>query len=223
VKLKNFQQVLKTGEDDSASLGKLKIKLENNLKDLEAQILADNDVRTRIEDDSRKAALESDTAKEDLGNEEKNYQRESKLVRDLTAKVSSLQNQIENATGDSSAFDKKIKKILEQIDELRERSEELQDERANLDTARSKLESELSGVEYRLGEESGNRARIEDSVKQMDADANKVRSDGEAIESKNVVLAKNVKKLEFEHSELKQKNEDANRDLQKLLKTKKKM
>jgi len=64
-----------------------------------------------------------------------------------------------------------------------------------LETDRSKLESSLSDIEHRLGDETDTRSRAEASVSQLDSEAVQVRADAEALDQKNIVLSKNLKKI----------------------------
>ncbi|KAK2833007.1 hypothetical protein Q5P01_016896 [Channa striata] len=233
---------LQAEEDKVNSLMKIKVKLEQQVDDLEGSQEHERKARADLERKRRKLEGDLKLSQEtimDLENE-RHQMEESLKKKDF--EISILQSKIDDEQALDSQLQKKIKEQQARIEELEEQIEAERSTRVKVETQRSDLSRELDEISERLEEAGGATAAqaelyrkreaefqrlcrgLEESTLQQEsitATLRKRHADSIADLSDQIENLQRVKqKLEKEKSELKKEIDDMASNMESVLKSK---
>ncbi|KAF3699773.1 Myosin-4 Myosin heavy chain 2b [Channa argus] len=212
---------LQAEEDKVNSLKKIKIKLEQQVYDLEGFQEHEKKVRADLEKTRRKLEGDLKLSQEtimDLENER--HQTEERLKK-KDFEISSLQFKIYEEQALDSQLQKKIKELQARIEELEEKIEAERSARAEVENQRSDLSRELDEISERLEEAGGATAAQAELYKKREAEFQRLRRDLEESTLQHESIAATLRKRHADNiAELSDQIENLQRVKQKLEKEK---
>ncbi|XP_008292043.1 myosin-1-like isoform X1 [Stegastes partitus] len=233
---------LQAEEDKVNSLMKMKIKLEQQVDDLEGSLEQEKKVRADLERSRRKLEGDLKLSQETIMDLENERQQAEERLKKKDFEISNLQSKIDDEQALSTQLQKKIKEIQARTEELEEEIEAERAARAKVEKQRSDLSRELEEITERLEEAGGATAAQAELNKKREAEYQRLRRDLEEStlqhESITATLRKKQadsvaelsdqidnlqrvkQKLEKEKSELKMEADDMTSNVESVLKNK---
>ncbi|CAL8302248.1 unnamed protein product [Merluccius merluccius] len=247
--IKSLQEVhqqtlddLQAEEDKVNSLTKTKVKLEQQVDDLEGSLEQEKKVRADLERSRRKLEGDLKLSQDTIMDMEGDRQRLEETLKQKDFEVINLQSRMEDEQALSVQLQKKLKEQQGRIEELEEEMEAERSSRAKVEKQRSDLSRELEEISERLEEAGGATAAQVEVNKKRDAEFHRLRRDLEECtlqhESTTAALRKKQadcsselgeqidnlqrvkQKLEKEKSELKMEVDDVVCNMESVLKSK---
>ncbi|XP_061556925.1 myosin-8-like [Phycodurus eques] len=236
---------LQAEEDKVNVLIKTRVKLEQQVDNLEGSLEQEKKVRIDLERSRRKLEGDLKLSQETIMDFEKERQQMEDKIHKKDLEISNLQYKIEDEKAFATQLQKQIKELQARIEELEEETESERSTRAKLQKQRSDLCRELEEISERLEEAGGAtnaqvemnkkheaefqrlRRDLEDGTLQHEAvtvalrkkQADSVAQLGEQIDN----LQRIKQKLEEEKSELKMEMEDMVNHVENVVKSKSNM
>ncbi|XP_023135420.2 myosin-8-like [Amphiprion ocellaris] len=233
---------LQAEEDKVNSLMKMKIKLEQQVDDLEGSLEQEKKVRADLERSRRKLEGDLKLSQETIMDLENERQQAEERLKKKDFEISSLQSKIDDEQALSTQLQKKIKELQARTEELEEEIEAERAARAKVEKQRSDLSRELEEITERLEEAGGATAAQAELNKKREAEYQRLRRDLEEStlqhESITATLRKKQadsvaelsdqidnlqrikQKLEKDKSELKMEVDDMTSNVESILKSK---
>ncbi|XP_071752257.1 myosin heavy chain, skeletal muscle, adult-like [Centroberyx gerrardi] len=233
---------LQAEEDKVNSLTKIKIKLEQQVDDLEGSLEQEKKVRADLERSRRKLEGDLKLSQETIMDLENERQQMEERLKKKDFELSNLQCRIDDEQALSTQLQKKIKELQARIEELEEEMEAERTARAKVEKQRSDLSRELEEISERLEEAGGATAAQVEMNKKREAEFHRLRRDLEesTLQHESITAALRKKqadsvaelseqidnlqrvkqKLEKEKSEFKMEIDDMASNVESVLKTK---
>ncbi|KAM4598460.1 myosin-8-like isoform 2-T2 [Polymixia lowei] len=233
---------LQAEEDKVNSLTKIKIKLEQQVDDLEGSLEQEKKVRADLERSRRKLEGDLKLSQETIMDLENERQQMEERLKKKDFELSSLQCKIEDEQALSIQLQKRIKELQARIEELEEEIEAERSARAKVEKQRCDLSRELEEISERLEEAGGATAAQVEMNKKREAEFQRLRRDLEesTLQHESITAALRKKqadsvaelseqvdnlqrvkqKLEKEKSELKMEIDDMAGNVESVLKSK---
>ncbi|CAL8271208.1 unnamed protein product [Lota lota] len=182
--MKSLQEVhqqtlddLQAEEDKLNSMTKTKVKLEQQVDDLEGSLEQEKKVRAELERSRRKLEGDLKLSQETIRTLESDRQRQEETLKQKDFEVINLQSRMEDEQTLSIQLQKKIKEQQARIEELEEEMEAERSSRAKAEKQRSDLSRELEEISERLEEAGGATAAQAEVNRKRDAEFHRLRRD----------------------------------------------
>ncbi|KAG7271839.1 hypothetical protein CRUP_023749 [Coryphaenoides rupestris] len=182
--IKSLQEVhqqtlddLQAEEDKVNSLTKTKVKLEQQVDDLEGSLEQEKKVRADLDRSRRKLEGDLKLSQETIMDMESDRHRLEETLKQKDFEVINLQGRIEDEQALSILQQKKIKEQQARIEELEEEMESERSSRAKVEKQRSDLSRELEEISERLEEAGGATAAQVEFNKKRDMEFHRLRRD----------------------------------------------
>ncbi|XP_031717902.1 myosin heavy chain, skeletal muscle, adult-like isoform X1 [Anarrhichthys ocellatus] len=233
---------LQAEEDKVNSLMKTKIKLEQQVEDLEGSLEQEKKVSTDLERSRRRLEGDLKLSQETVMDLENERQQTEERLKKKDFEISSLQCKIDGEQVLNTQLQKKIKELQARAEELEEEIEAERSARAKVEKQRCDLSRELDEISERLEEAGGATAAQAEMNKKRSADFQRLRRDLEesTLQHESVAAALRKKqadgvaelgdqidnlqrvkqKLEKEKSELRMEVDDVVSNTESVLKSK---
>ncbi|XP_010747839.3 myosin heavy chain, skeletal muscle, adult [Larimichthys crocea] len=233
---------LQAEEDKVNCLVKTKIKLEQQVDDLEGSLEQEKKVRADLERSRRKLEGDVKLSQETIMDLENERQQMEERLKKKDFEISYLQCKIEDEQALGTQLQKTIKELQARIEELEEEIEAERSARAKVEKQRCDLSRELEEISERLEEAGGATAAQAELNKKREAEFQRLRRDLEesTLQHESVAAALRKKqadsiaelsdqmdniqrvkqKLEKEKSELKMEIDDMASGMESVLKSK---
>ncbi|KAM9346310.1 myosin heavy chain, skeletal muscle, adult-like isoform 2-T2 [Symphorus nematophorus] len=233
---------LQAEEDKVNCLVKTKIKLEQQVDDLEGSLEQEKKVRAELERSKRKLEGDLKLSQETIMDLENERQQMEERLKKKDFEISHLQGKIEDEQALGTQLQKKIKELQARIEELEEEIEAERSARAKVEKQRCDLSRELEEISERLEEAGGATAAQAELNKKREAEFQRLRRDLEESTLQHESIAATLRKkqadsvaelsdqidnmqrvkqkLEKEKSELKMEIDDVMSNMESVLKSK---
>ncbi|XP_076607744.1 myosin-1B-like isoform X2 [Chaetodon auriga] len=233
---------LQAEEDKVNCLMKTKIKLEQQVDDLEGSLEQEKKVRADLERSRRKLEGDLKLSQETIMDLENERQQMEERLKKKDFEISHLQSKMEDEQALGTQLQKRIKELQARIEELEEEMEAERSARAKVEKQRSDLSRELEEISERLEEAGGATAAQAELNKKRDAEFQRLRRDLEESTLQHESIAASLRKkqadgvaelsdqidniqrvkqkLEKEKSELKMEIDDMASNMESVLKSK---
>ncbi|XP_056144794.1 myosin-8-like isoform X4 [Lampris incognitus] len=212
---------LQAEEDKVNSLTKIKIKLEQQVDDLEGSLEQEKKVRADLERSRRKLEGDLKLSQETIMDLEHERQQMDERLKKKDFELSSLQCKVEDEQVLSTQLQKKIKELQARIEELEEEIEAERSTRAKVEKQRSDLSRELEEISERLEEAGGATAAQVEMNKKREAEFQRLRRDLEESTLQHESIAATLRKKQADSvAELGEQIDNLQRVKQKLEKEK---
>ncbi|XP_026180590.1 myosin-8-like [Mastacembelus armatus] len=208
---------LQAEEDKVNALMKLKIKLEQQVDDLEASLEQEKKLRADMERSRRKLEGDLKLSQETIMDLENEKQQMEEKQKKKDFEISNLQSKIEDEQVLGTHLQKKIKELQACIEELEEEIEAERSARAKVEKQRSDLSRELEEISERLQEAGGATAAQAELNKKREVELQRLRRDLEESTLQHESIAATLRKKQAESvAELSEQIENVQRVKQKL-------
>uniref|UniRef100_A0A2K6K6Q1 Myosin heavy chain 1 n=1 Tax=Rhinopithecus bieti TaxID=61621 RepID=A0A2K6K6Q1_RHIBE len=215
---------LQAEEDKVNTLTKAKIKLEQQVDDLEGSLEQEKKIRMDLERAKRKLEGDLKLAQESTMDIENDKQQLDEKLKKKEFEMSSLQSKIEDEQALGMQLQKKIKELQARIEELEEEIEAERASRAKAEKQRSDLSRELEEISERLEEAGGATSAQIEMNKKREAEFQKMRRDLEEATLQHEATAATLRKKHADSvAELGEQIDNLQRVKQKLEKEKSEM
>ncbi|XP_039972557.1 myosin-8-like isoform X1 [Xiphias gladius] len=212
---------LQAEEDKVNSLMKTKIKLEQQVDDLEGSLEQEKKVRADMERSRRKLEGDLKLSQETVMDLENERQQMEERLKKKDFEISSLQCKIDDEQALGTQLQKKIKELQARIEELEEEIEAERSARAKVEKQRSDLSRELEEISERLEEAGGATAAQAELNKKREAEFQRLRRDLEESTLQHESIAATLRKKQADSvAELSEQIDNLQRVKQKLEKEK---
>ncbi|KAI3359479.1 hypothetical protein L3Q82_013883, partial [Scortum barcoo] len=233
---------LQAEEDKVNSLMKTKIRLEQQVDDLEGSLEQEKKIRADLERSRRKLEGDLKLSQETIMDLENERQQMEERLKKKDFEISHLQSKIEDEQALGTQLQKKIKELQARIEELEEEIEAERSARAKVEKQRCDLSRELEEISERLEEAGGATAAQAELNKKSEAEFQRLRRDLEESTLQHEAIAATLRKkqadsvvelsdqidniqrvkqkLEKEKSELKMEIDDMASNMESVLKNK---
>ncbi|XP_029997948.1 myosin-1-like isoform X3 [Sphaeramia orbicularis] len=233
---------LQAEEDKVNSLMKLKIKLEQQVDDLECSLEQEKKIRADFERSRRKLEGDLKLCQETIMDLENERQQNEERLKKKDFEISNLQSKVDDEQAISTQLQKKIKELQARIEELEEEIEAERSARAKVEKQRCDLLRELEEISERLEEAGGATAAQAELNKKREAEFQRLRRDLEESTLQHEAITATLRKkqadsvaelsdqidnlqrvkqkLEKEKSELKMEIDDMASNMESVLKSK---
>uniref|UniRef100_A0A3B4X272 Myosin heavy chain, skeletal muscle, adult-like n=1 Tax=Seriola lalandi dorsalis TaxID=1841481 RepID=A0A3B4X272_SERLL len=212
---------LQAEEDKVNSLMKTKIKLEQQVDDLEGSLEQEKKVRADLERSRRKLEGDLKLSQETIMDLENERQQMEERLKKKDFEISSLQCKIDDEQALGTQLQKKIKELQARTEELEEEIEAERSARAKVEKQRSDLSRELEEISERLEEAGGATAAQAELNKKRDAEFQRLRRDLEESTLQHESIAATLRKKQADSvAELSDQIDNLQRVKQKLEKEK---
>ncbi|XP_045892527.1 myosin-1B-like isoform X2 [Micropterus dolomieu] len=226
--IKSLQEVhqqtlddLQAEEDKVNSLMKIKIKLEQQVDDLEGSLEQEKKVHADMERSRKKLEGDLKFSQETIMDLENERQQMEERLKKKDFEISHLQCKIEDEQALGTQLQKMIKELQARIEELEEEIEAERSARAKVEKQRSDLSRELEEISERLEEAGGATAAQADLNKKREAEFQRLRRDLEESTLQHESIAATLRKKQADSvAELSDQMENIQRVKQKLEKEK---
>ncbi|XP_042360203.1 myosin heavy chain, skeletal muscle, adult-like [Plectropomus leopardus] len=212
---------LQAEEDKVNSLIKTKIKLEQQVDDLEGSLEQEKKVHADLERSKRKLEGDLKLSQETIMDLENERQHMEERLKKKDFEISSLQCKIDDEQALNSQLQKKIKELQARIEELEEGIEAERSARAKVEKQRCDLSRELEEISERLEEAGGATAAQAELNKKREAEYQRLRRDLEESTLQHETIAATLRKKQADSvAELSEQIDNLQRVKQKLEKEK---
>ncbi|XP_029363477.1 myosin-1B-like isoform X3 [Echeneis naucrates] len=212
---------LQAEEDKVNSLMKTKIKLEQQVDDLEGSLEQEKKVRADLERSRRKLEGDLKLSQETNMDLENERQHTEERLKKKDFDISSLQSKIDDEQAVGTQLQKKIKELQARTEELEEEIEAERSARAKVEKQRTDLSRELEEISERLEEAGGATATQAELNKKREAEFQRLRRDLEESTLQHESIAATLRKKQADSvAELSDQIENLQRVKQKLEKEK---
>ncbi|KAJ3109200.1 hypothetical protein HDU97_008599 [Phlyctochytrium planicorne] len=212
---------LDTVRGELLSCSKAKTNVERQVEDLKSEIDRIEEARLKSEKAKKQAETDLSSSKSRI-DELEIALAELKIVKEaLEVKVTSLGSKLEESEANASRFEREKQALSRQVDTLRDEIEEEVKRSSNLESQRKKLVTEITDLQSRIEEEESQRSDLSKrlTLKTQELESLKEKSSKELI-LKASEFDDYKKKAEKEFAELREKNDDNDRNLSNYEKTK---
>ncbi|XP_030591647.1 myosin-1B-like isoform X1 [Archocentrus centrarchus] len=212
---------LQAEEDKVNSLMKTKIKLEQQVDDLEGLVEQEKKLRADLDRSRRKLEGDLKLSQEAIMDLENERQQAEERLKKKDFEISSLQSKIDDEQALSTQLQKKIKEFQARAEELEEEIEAERAARAKVEKQRSDLSRELEEITERLEEAGGATAAQAELSKKREAEIQRLRHELEESTLQHESIAATLRKKQADSiAELSDQMENLQRVKQKLEKDK---
>ncbi|XP_034725429.1 myosin heavy chain, fast skeletal muscle-like [Etheostoma cragini] len=203
------------------TLTKAKVKLEQQVDDLEGSLEQEKKLRMDLERSKRKLEGDLKLAHETIMDLENDKQQSDEKIKKKDFETSQLLSKIEDEQSLSVQLQKKIKELQARIEELEEEIEAERAARAKVEKQRSDLSRELEEISERLEEAGGATSVQIEMNKKREAEFQKLRRDLEESTLQHEATAAALRKKQADSvAELGEQIDNLQRVKQKLEKEK---
>ncbi|XP_070704643.1 myosin heavy chain, skeletal muscle, adult-like [Pempheris klunzingeri] len=212
---------LQAEEDKVNCLMKTKIKLEQQVDDLEGSLEQEKKVRADLERSKRKLEGDLKLSQETIMDIENERQQMEERLKKKDFEISNLQCKIEDEQAIGTQLQKKIKELQARTEELEEEIEAERSARAKVEKQRCDLSRELEEISERLEEAGGATAAQAELNKKREAEFQRLRRDLEESTLQHESIAATLRKRQADSvAELSEQIDNIQRVKQKLEKEK---
>ncbi|XP_044187717.1 myosin-4-like [Thunnus albacares] len=212
---------LQAEEDKVNCLMKTKIKLEQQVDDLEGSLEQEKKVRADLERSRRKLEGDLKLSQETIMDLENERQQMEERLKKKDFEISNLQCKIDDEQALGTQLQKKIKELQARTEELEEEIEAERSARAKVEKQRSDLSRELEEISERLDEAGGATAAQAELNKKREAEFQRLRRDLEESTLQHESIAATLRKKQADSvAELSDQIDNLQRVKQKLEKEK---
>ncbi|XP_029292967.1 myosin-8-like isoform X2 [Cottoperca gobio] len=212
---------LQTEEDKVNSLMKTKIKLEQQVDDLEGSLEQEKKTNADLERSRRKLEGDLKLSQETTMDLENERQQMEERLKKKDFEISSLQCKIDVEQVLNTQLQKKIKELQARTEELEEEIESERSFRAKVEKQRCDLSRELEEISERLDEAGGATATQAEMNKKRDVEFQRLRRDLEESTLQHESIAATLRKKQADSvAELSDQIENLQKVKQKLEKEK---
>ncbi|KAM8945710.1 myosin-1-like [Pelodytes ibericus] len=212
---------LQAEEDKVNSLTKLKLKLEQQVDDLEGTLEQEKKLRVDLERAKRKLEGDLKMSQEAIMDLENNKLNSDDKLKKKDFEVSELLRKIEDEQIINVQLQKKIKELQANNEEFQEEIESERTTRAKIEKQRAELARELEDISEKLEEAGGSSAVQVEMNKKREAEFHKMRRDLEEASLQHETLLATLRKKQADSiAELGEQIENLQRVKQKLEKEK---
>ncbi|XP_053564558.1 myosin-4-like [Bombina bombina] len=212
---------LQAEEDKVSSVTKLKIKLEQQVDDLEGSLEQEKKLRIDLERTKRKLEGDLKLSQEAIMDLENSQVNMDDKLKKKDFEVDELQRKVEDEQIINAQLQKKIKELQANNEELQEEIESERATRAKIEKQRADLSRELEDISEKMEEAGGASAVQIEMNKKREAEFFKMRRDLEESTLQHEVLLAGLRKKQADSmAELGEQVENLQRIKQKLEKEK---
>ncbi|XP_028310620.1 myosin-4-like isoform X2 [Gouania willdenowi] len=212
---------LQAEEDKVNCLVKTKIKLEQQVDDLEGSLEQEKKVRVELERSRRKLEGDLKLSQETIMDLENEIQQVEERLKKKDFEICNLQGGLDDEQALSAQLHKRIKELQARTEELEEEMEAERSARAKVEKQRSDLCRELDEITERLEEAGGATAAQAELSKKREAEYQRLRRDLEESTLQHESIAATLRKKQADSvSELSEQMDNLQRVKQKLEKEK---
>ncbi|XP_037647335.1 myosin-4-like isoform X2 [Sebastes umbrosus] len=185
---------LQAEEDKGNSLTKTKIKLEQQVDDLEGSLEQEKKVNADLERSRRKLEGDLKLSLETIMDLENERQQMEERLKKKDFEISSLQCKVDDEQVLNTQLQKKIKELQARAEELEEEIEAERSARAKVEKQRCDLSRELDEISDRLEEAGGATAAQAEMNKKRDSEFHRLRRDLEESTLQHESIAATLRK-----------------------------
>uniref|UniRef100_A0A8D3ARB6 Uncharacterized protein n=1 Tax=Scophthalmus maximus TaxID=52904 RepID=A0A8D3ARB6_SCOMX len=212
---------LQAEEDKANTLVKTKLKLEQQVDDLEGSLEQEKKARADLERSRRKVEGDLKLAQETVMDLENERQQTEEGLKKKDFEISSLQCKIDDEQALSTQLQKRIKELQARGEELEEEMEAERSARAKAEKQRSDVSRELEEISERLEEAGGATAAQAELNKKREAEFHRLRRDLEESTLQHESVAATLRRKQADSvAELGEQLDNLQRVKQKLEKEK---